>query len=225
MQWLYLSPTGDLWICSLGTKRKLHVTYLRVIQFWYYFMSCETQIRPSKIKSRFHYRAHKYFHRLQPDLDFISWLFLLFLDTVVHRIEQVHSPGLSTVTGHLGHKVRCFPPFTKRKNLKINIQASWSALQAHLHLGLSKRSLIEQQPCRSLKGSLKCELQDEEEKQHFSGYTQGKKARNRNLSVFTVGRILHPQGSRVGWHQYMFTCCSAHLETEKRIKAGENICY
>lgn len=113
----------------------------------------EAQIRPSKIKSRFHYRAQKYSYRLQLDLDFISWLFLLFLDTVVHRIEQVHSPGLSRVTGDFGPKVRCFPPFPKRKNPKINIQASWSALHVHLYLGLSKRSLMEQQPCRPLKGS------------------------------------------------------------------------
>lgn len=90
---------------------------------------------------------------IQLDIDFISWLFLLFLDTVVHRIEQVHSPGLSRFTGHLGLKIRCSNPFPKMKNPQINIQASCSALQAYLHLGLSKRSLMEQQPCRSLKDS------------------------------------------------------------------------
>lgn len=146
---MYLSPTGGLWICSLGTKRKFHVTYLRVMQFLYPFLRYEAP----KTKSRFHYRSQKHSYKRQLDLHFISWLFLLFLDTVGHRMEQVHSPGLSTVTGHLGSEVRCFPPFTKRKNPKINIQASWSALQAHVHLALSKRSLMEQQPFRSLKGS------------------------------------------------------------------------
>lgn len=31
--------------------------------------------------------------------------------------------------------------------------------------------------------------------------------------------------SQKGWYQYTFICCSAYLETEKRIKGGENICY
>lgn len=134
-------------------QKENSMSLISVFQFLYYFMRYEAQIRPSEIKSRFHYRALKYSYKLQLDLDFISWLFLLFLVTVVHRIEQVHSPGLSALTGHLGPKVRCFPQFTKKKNPKINIQAPWSALQAHLRLNLSKRPLMEKQPCRSLKVS------------------------------------------------------------------------
>lgn len=114
------------------------------------------QVRPSKIKSRFHYRAQKYSYKLQLDLDFIFVVISVVLTYcgTQNRTSSLTRYKYSHTTSWPQSQV--LPPITKRKNPNINIQASWSALQAHLHLGRSRRSLmeqLEQQPCRLLKGS------------------------------------------------------------------------